>query len=362
MTLDASLRIAALVTVTLLPAEVAAQCLVPQSELFAAAAPDSIPALTDPATVSADSSTLSPDDIVIGVVQNGEARAYPLRIMWWHEIVNDVLGGVAMAITYCPLTGSSLIYDPMLEGQRVIFGTSGLLFDNNLVMYDRASLSLWSQMMGRGICGPYISHEPALYPVVETTWAAWKRMHPDTTVVSFNTGYRRDYTRYPYGDYDSVNSTRLLYPHSFIDSRLAPKALVHGIVHGDTARAYRLDDPTASQSRLAFNDKIKSRPLLVVVDRDRRLAVSFDRKVRFLNKRGKWKKKKFTFDVVESGKFPFLLKDRQTGSTWNLQGVPVDGQLVDKVEGGGLPRVADAYSSFWFAWASFHRGSGIYGQ
>ncbi len=352
-----SLGIAALVTVALAPVEAAAQCLISEADLIAGAARDSIPALTDPLTVSADKTSLGPADMVLGVVQNGEARAYPLRILWWHEIVNDVVGGVAMTITYCPLTGSGLVYDSVLEGERVTFGTSGLLFDNNLVMYDRASESLWSQMMVRGICGAYISHRPALYPVVETTWAAWKAMHPDSTVVAFNTGYNRDYSRYPYGDYDTVESTRLLFPHSFIDDRLAPKMLVHGIAHKGTARAYPLDDLTL---RDAINDHVGGRAVLLVVDGARRLAISFDRRVRILNKKGKLKWKKFDFDIVGSGGFPFRLKDRQTGSTWNLQGVPVRGKLVGRVENGGLPRIAEAFNAFWFAWAAFNRDTEIY--
>ncbi len=357
MTSHLSLRIAALVTAALLPAEAAAQCLVSEAELFAGAARDSIPALTDPLTVSADMTTLAPADMVLGVVQNGEARAYPLRILWWHEIVNDMLGGVALTVTYCRLTGSGLVYDSVLEGQRVTFGTSGLLFDNNLVMYDRASESLWSQMMVRGICGAYISHRPTLYPVVETTWAAWEAMHPDSTVVGFDTGYSRDYSRYPYGDYDTVDSTRLLFPHSFIDDRLAAKVLVHGIAHHGTARAYPLDDLDV---RAAINDQVGGRAVLIVVDGARRLAVSFDRRVRFLNKNGKLKWKKFTFDIVESDGFPFLLMDRQTGSTWNLQGVPVGGELVGRIENGSLPRIAEAFNAFWFAWAAFNRDTEIH--
>ena len=364
MTLDTSLRIAALVTVTLLPANAAAQCLVSEADIVSGAARDAIPALTNPETISAAEADLllAPTDTVLGVVQNGEARAYPMRVLWWHEIVNDVLGGVPIAVSYCPLTGSSLVYDPVLDGQHMIFGTSGLLFDNNLIMYDRTSLSLWSQMMVSGICGSYISHRPSLYPVTETTWAGWKAMHPDTTAISFDTGYSRDSDRYPYGDYDTVSSTRLLFPHSFMDDRLPLKALVHGIAHDGTARAYPLDDLTASESRVALNDQINGRALLVVVDRVRGMVVSFDRRVRFRNKKGKWKTKKFFFDVVDGEGFPFLLKDRQTGSTWNLQGVPVGGELVDNVEDGGLPRIADAYNAFWFGWASFNRDTQIYEQ
>ena len=361
-----SLCIGALVAVSVLPATTsAAQCLVPDAELISAnAGRDAIPSLTNPSTVAADAvgPQLRDTDRVLGVVQNGQARAYPLRILWWHEIINDVLGGVPIAVSYCPLTGSGLVYDPVLDGQHVTFGTSGLLFDNNLVMYDRTSASLWSQMMVRGVCGSYISHEPALYAVTEMTWGGWKELHPQTTVVSFATGYPRNYNIYPYGNYREVDDTQILFPLSFADRRLAPKALVHGIEHNGVARAYSLYDIGNQAERQAINDQINDRAVLVVYDSVNEMAMSFDRKLRFLNKKGKWKTKKFAFGVTDDGDGGIALRDRQTGTIWNLQGEPVAGELVGKIDGGSLKRIPEAYTAFWFAWAAFHRGTEIHGR
>ena len=356
MTTNATVRIAGLLMVTLLPATTAAaQCLIPESDIIAVTGRDAIPSLTNPTTVSADAvdPLLESTDWVLGVVQNGQARAYPLRILWWHEIINDVLGGVPIAVSYCPLTGSGLVYDPVLDGRHVTFGTSGLLFDNNLVMYDRTSRSLWSQMMARGVCGTYISHQPNLYTVTQSTWAAWKQLHPETTVVSFDTGYQRNYDVYPYGNYRAIDDTQILFPLSFADRRVLPKVLVHGIVHNGVARAYSLYDIGAEADRQAINDQISGRPVLVVYDSVSAMAVSFDRKVRFLNKKGKWKNKKLTFDVADDGSDRFALKDRQTGTLWNLQGEPIVGELVGKIEGDRLQRIPEAYTAFWFAWAAF---------
>jgi len=273
-----------------------------------------------------------------------------------------VLGGVPIAVSYRPLTGSALVYDPVLDGRHVTFGTSGLLFDNNLVMYDRTSESLWSQMMVRGVCGEYISHQPALLTVTQLSWAAWKEMHPETTVVSFDTGYSRNYNVYPYGDYRAIDSTRLLFPLSFSDMRMAPKTLVHGIEHNGIARAYSLFDIGAQADRRAINDQISGRAVLVVYDRVNAMAMSFDREVRFLKNKGNWKNKKLTFDVADDGSGGFALKDRQTRTLWNLQGEPVAGELVGKVEGDRLQRIPEAYTAFWFAWAAFHRDTGIHGR
>jgi hypothetical protein len=177
-------------------------CLVPESELVSGGpGRDGIPALDRPVVVTADEGDemYAPSALVLGVVAGGEARAYPHGILWWHEIVNDVLGGVPVVVSHCPLTGSGMIYDPRIGAQELNFGVSGLLFDNNLVLFDRATESLWSQMRVQAVCGSLASTRPPLRPVVQTTWAAWRAWHPDTTVLSTNTGFARNYAQYPYG-------------------------------------------------------------------------------------------------------------------------------------------------------------------
>ena len=346
----------AFLTLSLLPINAWSQCLVPEDQLISGGVGrDGIPALTNPVFLTVEEAEwfMAPRIWILGVVMNGEARAYPLPILWYHEIINDVLGGVPIAVSYCPLTGSGLVYDPVIDDQHLNFGVSGLLFDNNLVMFDRTSQTLWSQMMVTGICGPYKAHEPALYPVVQTTWEAWKALHPDTTVVSSETGIPRDYSVYPYGSYAQIDSAEILYPHSFIDPRIPPKAPVHGIEHEGTARAYSLHLLARLGARVALNHKINGRPVLIVFDLDSVMVLSFDRRTR-IKKKKRWRTKTLSFDLVEQEGFPFLLRGRQTGSEWNLRGEPVAGPLVGKVEDGGLQPIADAYTAYWFAWAAFN--------
>lgn len=173
-------------------------CPVPSSRLVdGGPGRDGIPALTNPRRVSAASGDafLCTDSLVLGVAFGGEARAYPHNVFWWHEIVNDVVGGRPIVLSYCPLTGSGMAYDPVIGGQTLNFGVSGLLFDNNLVLFDRASDSLWSQMRVEGICGRFARTVPVLLPVAQSTWAAWKALHPETTVVSFDQGFSRNYNQ-----------------------------------------------------------------------------------------------------------------------------------------------------------------------
>ncbi len=327
-----------------------AQCLIAEN-LIVSGGPgkDGIPALTNPTIVPADGADafLLPEDLVLGVVVNGEARAYPHALMWWHEIVNDVLGGRPILVTFCPLTGSGIVHDPVLDGQQLNFGVSGLLFDNNLILFDRTTDSLWSQMRLESICGDFASTRPPLLPVVQTTWAAWKAMRPETTVVSFETGFSRNYDLYPYGDYDSLDNTQLLFPQTTNDPRLPMKENVLGITNGEVSRAYSMTRMANAAPRLAINDVVNGRSVLVVFDAASQLAIPFDR--------AREDGTVLEFDIVPGEGFPFMLRDRQTSSVWNLNGVSVSGPLA----GQNLVKIP-TFTSFWFAWSSFNAGSEIH--
>lgn len=340
----------------------AGQCLIPEN-LIVSGGPgkDGIPALTNPEVVlaSAGDSFLVPDDLILGVVVNGEARAYPHGILWWHEITNDVLGGRPIVVSFCPLTGSGLVYDAAINGQLHNFGVSGLLFDNNLLLFDRTTDSLWSQMGVQSICGSLQGTRLSLLPLVQSTWAAWKAMHPDTTVVSFNTGFSRDYTRYPYGDYDLVDNTTLLFPQSTVDPRLPMKETVLGITHDGVARAYSMSRMSTVASRLVINDDVNGLPVLVAFDAGSSLAVAFERRLQqpaTSEGASSGEGELFEFDIVDEGTFPFKLRDRQTGSIWNLRGVAVEGPLAAGARLVPIP----TFSAFWFAWSAFNLDSQIH--
>lgn len=161
---------------------------------------DGIPALSWPKKARAKEADafLDPEDRVLGVAIQGEATAYPIRILNWHEIVNDTLGGVPIAATYCPLRDAGIAFERRLDGEIVEFGVSGLLYRRALVMYDRRGRSLWSQTLGKAIVGPSTGRVLVRRPAVMTTWKEWKARHPGTLVVTFDTGHVRDYRRDPY--------------------------------------------------------------------------------------------------------------------------------------------------------------------
>ena len=173
---------------------------------------DGIPALTNPA-FAADAAYLFDEDLVLGVVINGVARAYPHNTGWWHEIVNDEIGGEFISVTFCPLTGIGLVFDATDEtGEQFELGVSGLLFNTNLIMYDRRDgTTLYPQMTFTGLQGSREGQALSLLPVMETTWSTWKRLHPDTLVVAEGPYSVTRYGSYPYGNYRS-NDGQFLFP------------------------------------------------------------------------------------------------------------------------------------------------------
>lgn len=200
---------------------------------------DGIPAIDHPRFSDAASaeSFLTPADIVFGVYHHGQARAYPQRILVWHEIVNDSLGGEGLSITYCPLTATAVGF----KRGDTTFGVSGKLLNSNVVMYDRASDSHWSQIAGIAIDGNAKGHSLAEVRVVWTTWSKWKSRYPHTQVLTRATGALRNYNRDPYGSYGPVGgyyaSPAPLFPVMHSDNRLSAKQMVLGFRTGQIAVA-----------------------------------------------------------------------------------------------------------------------------
>jgi hypothetical protein len=200
-----------------------------QDSALQGAPKDGIPAIDDPSFVPASDAELTDDDVVFGLADGDVVRAYPQRILVWHEIVNDSVDGTNVAVTYCPLTGTAMGF---LRGDTT-FGVSGKLVNSNLVMYDRDTNSWWSQMLGTSIRGDYAGKSLQEFRLVWTRWGRWRRSHPDTQVLSRDTGYARDYEDDPYGSYTPVDGyyhpeSAAMFQPLTNDDRLARKAVVFG--------------------------------------------------------------------------------------------------------------------------------------
>ncbi len=206
---------------------------------------DGIPALDNPTFLDpGDADYLTPDELVFGVSINGDTRAYPLRIMDWHEMANDVVGGVPVALAYCTLCGSGILFDTTNEQGEgpYIFGSSGFLYRSNKLMYDHGTHSLWNQFTGRPVVGELTGSdiELPLLPVTITSWDEWQERHPTTKVLSLDTGHQRDYTPgRPYGEYFA--SPELMFPARVEDTSLPPKAYVFRARRNGEDKAWPLD-------------------------------------------------------------------------------------------------------------------------
>ncbi|MEL6945943.1 MAG: DUF3179 domain-containing (seleno)protein, partial [Bacteroidota bacterium] len=175
--------------------------LIPKSEVRdGGPGKDGIPSIDNPIFIDAETADfLDPDDLIVGVKVGDDIRAYPHLILDWHEIVNDQLDDLALSLNYCPLTGTAIGWNRTIDGNTTTFGVSGLLYNTNLMPYDRLTNSTWSQMRLDCVGGELKGESADLYPVVETTWANWKKRYRNTKVLSTNTGFNRRYGQYPYG-------------------------------------------------------------------------------------------------------------------------------------------------------------------
>jgi hypothetical protein len=336
---------------------------VPESDIATVLGTDAIPAITDPAFdedwsgVSFDAHhdvvgeytarpRLGQTDAVVGVVRDGEARAYPRRLLDWHEVVNDDFEG-PLLVTYCPLCGSAVVAERRVAGEETVFGVSGKLWRNDLVMYDEATGSLWSQLLATAIRGPRTGDRLELVPATLATWPEWKAEHPDTKVLrpppDSNTVDGRDevrnYDESPYLGYENTDDIGL--GGEFDDDRLDPKAWVFGIEHGGVARAYPYERVTAEGG--VVNDTVGGLPVVVAVTGEESMA-GYARRVG-----GEAVK----FEPAEGA------RASAAGSRWDLSG----GVALDGPHEGTTLRPATAVPQlFFFAWLEFNPDTEVYGE
>lgn len=258
---------------------------------------DAIPALDTPKfTDPGSAGFLGGDDRVLGIYRHGLARAYPVKIMNHHEIVNDRYVDNEILVSFCPLCGTGIAF--AVDGKHGGFGVSGLLFNSDVLMYDRNTESLWSQILGQAISGPAKGSRLTVIPISHTTWKDWHARHPETTVLSIETGFSRDYDRDPYRNYAS--SRRVWFPVANTDRRFGPKSVVIGLEVDGVFKAYPFDE--LPDDRTSVVDEVAGY----------RLTVEYDRAAR-------------------------------------------SGKILNE-EGQELP----SFTVFWFAWVAFHPDTEVF--
>ncbi len=203
---------------------------------------DGIPSIDNPkfVTVAEADKWIAEEELVLVLTHKGQKRVYPLQIMVWHEIVNDNIGGDPILITYCPLCGTGIAYERMLDGEAVEFGTSGKLYNSNLVMYDRKTDTYWSQIDGRAIVGELTGQELKAVSIDTVVWRDWRVQNNEAEVLSNDTGFNRQYGNDPYGNY--YEDSFLFFEVEEKDDRVHPKTVVHGIEVNGKYKAYKEED------------------------------------------------------------------------------------------------------------------------
>ena len=241
---------------------------IPTSEILAGGpSRDGIPALDGPATLPAERANWSSDELILGVVVAGQARAYPVAILNWHELVNDTLGGKPILVSFCPLCGTGMVFERRVDGLVRTFGVSGLLYRSDLLMYDRGSESLWSQISAEAVVGTLLGRRLRLLRSRIDQWGNWRRDHPDTTVLSRETGHARNYDRSPYDGYSWTR--KLLFPAP-LDPRYHPKMPTLGLrIPGEGSRAYPAGELAKSGGSVA--ERFLGRNVRVSYDSDQQL-------------------------------------------------------------------------------------------
>jgi hypothetical protein len=302
--------------------------------------PDGIPSVDNPKFVSVKEANgfLGDSDLILGLNINGEIRAYPLQILVWHEIVNDKVGGVPLVVTYCPLCFTNQVFNRMLSDKAVVeFGTSGKLYNSNLVMYDRTSKSLWSQALAEGIVGKYAGTKLERIPFDVANWKNWKQLYPNTKVLSRDTGFSRPYGADPYDGYYSSND--LFFPVSHRDDRLGLKEIIVGLENGGQYKAYKLQQ---IENNKVINDEVNGKSM-ALISLHTSMVRAYDRTVNA---------KKLDFEYFSTGN---KVLDKQTGSEWNFDGLATNGEL----KGKHLTRLPYD-EGFWFEWVAFHPQTRLY--
>jgi len=299
---------------------------------------DGIPSIDNPVFADIQGSHfMSDSDTVIGLEINGEAKAYPLFILVWHEIINDSVGGTPVAVTYCPLCYTNQVFERVIDGQEVEFGTSGKLYNSNLVMYDRLTESYWSQALGLAVKGELTGYQLNLIPFDVITWGDWKKLHPDTLILTTDTGYIRSYATDPYGNY--YTEPRILFPVEHSDDRMHPKEIIIGFNQDNIYKAYKQND---IESNVIINDSIGETPVMLISLYSEN-SRAFERTINGIV---------LDFEYVDGKIF-----DSQTNSEWNYDGLSISGEY----EGEQLQRMP-IEPGFWFEWIAFHPQTLVYGD
>lgn len=328
--------------------QVSGDWLIPSDEVLTGAGKDAIPALDDPDLIPvSEVNYLNNFDLLLAYKDGDEVIAYPHPILDWHEIINTSVGDVSFAVTYCPLTGTGIGWNRELEnGEETTFGVSGLLYNTNLIPYDRETNSNWSQIRMDCVFGDLQEEQIRTVPLIETTWTTFKAMYPDAMVVSTNTGHDRNYGVYPYNDYRV--SPSLIFPINNNDTRLSnPKERVLGVIGiNQSVRAYRFLDFDEAEVNV-IEDELDGESIVLFGSDQHNFLSAYKSETSDGTQ--------LSFSAVQDRE-AIVAQDNE-GNRWNLFGEAVEGPRT-----GERLLPTESFIGYWFSWGAFYPDLDIYGM
>jgi len=324
-------------------ASVSGEWLIPKDQVFGGGpGRDGIPSVDSPQFTNVNNASyLKDNDLVIGIKVGGTIRAYPHPILDWHEIVNDEITSLKVAITYCPLTGSAIAWNRQGIVSNTTFGVSGLLYNSNLIPYDRGTSSNWSQMKLQCVNGSLIGKEIETSKIIETTYKTWREIYPGSQLLSTNTGFGRQYGNYPYGGYRTNDD--LLFPVSGEDGRLQKKTRVLGLIVKGATMVFPISSFNTGVT--VKNVSFGGEDFVIIGSSAKNFAAAYNRKLTDGTL--------LEFSAVEN-ELPIVMADDESNK-WDIFGEVVEGPRA-----GESLEQAKAFISYWFAWAAFYPNALIY--
>lgn len=310
---------------------------IPEDKVFIGQGRDGIASIDDPKFErTGDIDFINDDDLITAIQIGDDIRGYPNVILNYHEIVNDRVNDVPVAVTYCPLTGSGLAWNRVLNGVETTFGVSGFIYKNNLIAYDRETESYWSQMLDRAVAGSMEGESREKYRLIEMTWKAWKDAYPNGKVLSGITGFDLNYTIFPYGDY-RTNNNNILFPIEREDDRLERKARTHGIFYSQNLVVFPIS--AFSDEGTVINSTYSGEDVVVAGMAKDELVVSYSRSL----------EDGTTLEFSQTDEpLPAIMQDDE-GTVWSVFGEALSGPR----EGEMLKQIP-SYNSYWFGWVDFY--------
>ena len=301
---------------------------------------DGIPALDNPTLITqAENDYLSDEDLVIGLKFGDQVVAFPHKILDWHEIINTDIDNLSLAIIYCPLTGTAVGWDRNFNNTKTTFGVSGLLYKNNIIPYDRATDSNWSQLKLQCVNGKLIGENPIIIVLPEMKWGLWRKLYKQTKLVSTKTGHQRNYNNYPYGDYKTDNQY-FIFPIDPLKNNISAKERVHAIIYNNQAKIYRFNDFGNGK---IITDTFQNKEYIIIGNQD--FIISFEITDQTSNL-------EFTYNFKDT---EIILSDNE-GNNWNLFGEAISGPR----KGTFLETAKTSMMGYYFSMESFYPNLLIY--